>query len=368
MEHKKIICFVIGTRPEAVKMAPIIKACDQSPLFKPYVITTAQHREIMDNILEVFNVRVDEDLNIMLPNQTLSDLTSRLLLALGEVISNRFSIVLAEGDTTSILAAALISFYQKVPFGHVEAGLRSGNMYDPYPEEMNRVLVSRLAALHFAPTALARENLLHEGVPESQVFLTGNTIIDALRMVTPIDLPARFLLDTNKRIVLITAHRRENFGEPMQRICRAILRIADHFPEINFVYPVHPNPQVSTVVNDILANKANIYLLPPLNYQEFIALMKQSYLILTDSGGVEEEAPALNKPLIVLRDETERPEVIDLGLGVLVGTDEEKIYAAAVRLLTDENYYSSMCKNISPYGDGHASERIIDILAEKLRF
>jgi UDP-N-acetylglucosamine 2-epimerase (non-hydrolysing) len=362
----KTICCVIGTRPEVIKMAPLIKTLEQTTWAKPYVLATAQHREILDTMLDVFHIKVDKDLNIMLHNQDLANLTSRLIESLNREMTHEFDAVLAEGDTTTVLAAAIVCFYKKIPFGHVEAGLRTDNMYNPFPEEMNRVLASKITAWHFAPTKQAVDNLLNEGIPKRSIYLTGNTIIDSLYTISNLNLTADVPCDINKRFILITAHRRENFGAPLQNICQGLAELAKRFPDTDFIYPVHPNPHVVQVVYPYLSDRENIKLIKPIDYIQFVSLMKKAYFIISDSGGVEEEAPALGKPILVLRDKTERPEVIELGMGYLVGSNKEKIIELGSRLLMDASFYQSMVKDTSPYGDGKAAQRIIQAIEDNL--
>jgi len=361
---KKVLC-IIGTRPEAIKMAPVILGLKKDPYFKVTVLATAQHRELLDQVLTLFDIEPDIDLNVMKPNQTLPNLTATLITALDKCLDTIMpDIVLAQGDTTTVMVSSLAAFYQKIPFGHVEAGLRTGDMMSPFPEEMNRIIAGHLAKWHFAPTSSTVENLLREGVPESKVFKTGNTVIDALYKVvespnlTPPNIPA------GKRMILVTAHRRENFGKPFESICKAILHLANKYPETCFFYPVHPNPNIKSVVEKILGGHDQIILSEPLDYLPFVAAMKDSYFIMSDSGGVQEEAPALGKPVLVLRHETERPEAIEHGSVKLVGTDFETIVNEASLLLDDPNHYKSMAKGVSPYGDGNATSRIIEVLKQ----
>lgn len=358
----KIIC-VIGTRPEAIKMAPVILALKNESWAEVRVLATAQHRHMLDQVLNFFGIEPDIDLNIMRPNQALTTLTARLLLELDNVLlSERPDVVLAQGDTTTVMTVALACFYHRIPFGHVEAGLRTGDINNPFPEEANRVIAGRLAHWHFAPTESSRQNLLREGVPDSEITVTGNTVIDALLMTASKDLEVGIDLEASKRLVLVTSHRRENFGEPFKNICRALLTLAERNPDIQILYPVHPNPNVKNVAHEMLGQSANIILCDPLDYAPFVAAMKLAYLIISDSGGVQEEAPALGKPVLVLRDETERPEAVHMGVVQLVGPNYEKIVTSAQTLLDDPNAYRSMARGISPYGDGKASGRIVQVL------
>ena len=346
-------------------MAPLVRRLKQEAWCDCIVLCTAQHRELLDQVLELFCIIPDADFGVMRPNQTLSGLTSRLIESFDEFLSrHRPDAVLAQGDTTTAMTAALSSFYHRVPFGHVEAGLRTGNLYGPFPEEMNRLVAARIARWHFAPTEEAGRNLIREGIAPATVRVTGNTVIDALLQVSEqcTDEP----LAPGQRLVLVTAHRRENFGRPLDNICRAIRHLAERRAELHFLYPMHPNPNVRRVVCDALAGHQRITLVEPLEYRAFVAAMKQAHFILTDSGGVQEEAPALGKPVLVLRDETERPEAVAAGVVRLVGTSFESIVAESMRLLDDCNHYAAMARGVSPYGDGHAAQRIAALLEEDL--
>ena len=361
---KNIIC-IIGTRPEAIKMAPLVLTLKEEPWVNVRVLATAQHRHMLDQVNVFFGINPDFDLNIMRPNQALTALTGRLLLELDSVLhTEKPDAVLVQGDTTTVMTVALACFYHRVPIGHVEAGLRTWDMQNPFPEEANRVIASKLARWHFAPTEGSRQNLLKEGVPDKDIIVTGNTVIDALLMTAAKDLTLDMPLDPVKRLVLVTSHRRENFGEPFRNICRALRTLAKNNPEVQFLYPVHPNPNVEDVAYEFLAELPNFQLCEPLDYAPFIAAMKRAYIILTDSGGVQEEAPALGKPVLVLRDETERPEAVDQGVVKLVGPNYENIVKEAQRLLDDDEAYRSMARGVSPYGDGHAAERIVKVLRE----
>ena len=363
-EKKNVLC-VIGTRPEAIKIAPVILALKKEPWVNVRVLATAQHRHMLDQVNEFFGIDPDIDLNIMRPNQALTTLTARLLLELDDVLqAERPDAVLVQGDTTTVMTVALACFYHRIPIGHVEAGLRTWDMQNPFPEEANRVIAGKLARWHFAPTEGSRQNLLKEGVPASEIIVTGNTVIDALLMTAAKDLELAVPLDPTKRLVLVTSHRRENFGEPFRSICRALRTLAENNPEVQFLYPVHPNPHVKDVAHEFLAGLQNFTLCEPLDYAPFIAAMKRAYLILTDSGGVQEEAPALGKPVLVLRDETERPEAVEQGVVKLVGPNYDRIVEEAQRLLDDETAYKAMARGVSPYGDGHAAERIVKTLRE----
>ena len=364
--RKKILCAV-GTRPEAVKMAPVILALQQQPWAEVRVLATAQHRQMLDQVLAFFGIEPHIDLNIMRPNQALSALTARLLLEMDEVLAaEKPDVVLVQGDTTTVMAVALACFYHRVPVGHVEAGLRTWDMQNPFPEEANRVIAGRLARWHFAPTEGSRQNLLKEGIADQDIIVTGNTVIDALLMTAEKDVDIGVELDPGKRLVLVTSHRRENFGEPFRQVCRGLQALAQQNPEVQFLYPVHPNPNVKDVAHEFLGEVSNFVLCEPLDYAPFIAAMKRAYIILTDSGGVQEEAPALGKPVLVLRDETERPEAVEQGVVKLVGPNYDAIVQEAQRLLDDESAYRAMARGISPYGDGKASRRIVDTLRQDL--
>ncbi|SHL97291.1 UDP-N-Acetylglucosamine 2-epimerase [Nitrosospira sp. Nsp11] len=360
----KILC-VVGTRPEAIKMAPVILGLKKYPDIECTVLATAQHRNLLDQVLRIFDIRPDIDLDIMRPNQALTTLTARLLLNLDDVLlAEKPDAVLAQGDTTTVMTAALACFYHKIPFGHVEAGLRTGNMADPFPEEMNRVVTGRLTKWHFAPTESARQNLLKESIADKDIFVTGNTVIDALLSVAESEAPLPFKVDPCKRLILVTTHRRENFGEPFREICRAILALVERNEDVQVLYPVHPNPNVYNIVSEVLGNHPRITLCEPLDYLSFVAAMKHAYLILSDSGGIQEEAPALGKPVLVLRRETERPEAVQEGVVRLVGSDFEEITGITQHLLDDEMAYKKMARGVSPYGDGKAAGRIAAVLRD----
>jgi UDP-N-acetylglucosamine 2-epimerase (non-hydrolysing) len=362
------LSLVFGTRPEAIKLAPLVHAGRRDPRFTIEVCVTGQHRQMLDQVLAAFRLTPDVDLNLMTPGQTLAELTSRTIVAMDRYLAeSKPDLVLVQGDTTTVLAASLAAFYRRVPIGHVEAGLRTGNMNSPFPEEANRVLTTRLAALHFAPTATSAENLLREGVPRERVFITGNTVIDALlHMVTDLerDPPTVPGVPLDRRIVLITGHRRENFGDGFEHMCRAIATLADQFPEVAFVYPVHLNPNVREPVNRILrGDRANVVLLEPLGYREFIEVFRRCTLVLTDSGGVQEEAPTLSKPVLVMRDTTERPEGVAAGAVKLVGPNYDGIVRGVSELLMNRVAYDAMTGRPNPYGDGTASEQILTACA-----
>ena len=363
--NKKTIMCVVGTRPEAIKMAPVILALKNEPWVKVRVLATAQHRNMLDQVNAFFGIQPDIDLDIMRPNQTLTTLTSRLLLELDKVLqTEKPDVVLVQGDTTTVMSVAMACFYHRIPIGHVEAGLRTWDMQNPFPEEANRVITGKLARWHFAPTEGSRQNLLREGVQDADILVTGNTVIDALLMTASKDIEVGIELDANKRLVLVTSHRRENFGQPFRNICQALHTLAKNNSDVQFLYPVHPNPNVKDVAYEMLGSSPNILLCDPLDYAPFVAAMKRAYLIISDSGGVQEEAPALGKPVLVLRDETERPEAVDQGVVKLVGPNYERIVTEAQLLLDDELAYREMARGISPYGDGLAAGRIVKTLRE----
>lgn len=366
MKQRKIL-VVVGTRPEAIKMAPVIHALKQAPQFSCQVVATAQHRELLDQALQEFDIEPDLDLDMMRPNQSLAALTARLLVDFEQALLEcRPDAVLAQGDTTTVLAIALSCFYQRIPFGHVEAGLRTGDTANPFPEELNRVLASRVARWHFAPTARARQNLLREGIAEQDIHVTGNTVIDALlhtleQNKAPIGTETT---SSGKRLLLVTLHRRESFGAPLRDICLALRGLVERNSDVRIVFPVHPNPNVKGQVEAVLGGHPRIELCAPMGYHCFVALMKSAYLVLSDSGGVQEEAPALGTPVLVLRNETERQEAIEHGMVKLVGTDPDHITHSVQRLLDDPDAYAGMIKDASPYGDGQAAGRIIQVLTE----
>lgn len=366
------VLTVFGTRPEAIKMAPLVKRLNLEPGIESVLCVTAQHREMLDQVLDLFQLKPDYDLNIMQPNQTISAITANVLTGIEEVfVKERPDIVLVHGDTTTTFAASLAAFYNKVKIGHVEAGLRTYDKYSPYPEEMNRVLTSHLADFHFAPTENNRLNLLKEGVADDAIFVTGNTVIDALLEVA--DKPYSFQDETlkgidftNKRVITVTCHRRENLGEYMVQIFSAIRDLTLEFSDIEIIYPVHMNPKVRSTANEILKGIDRVHLIEPLQYQPFVNLMAKSYLIITDSGGMQEEAPALGKPVLVVRKETERPEAVAAGTVKLAGVERETIYGMARELLTNASAHQRMANAINPYGDGHAAEHIISILKRRV--
>lgn len=374
--------FVFGTRPEAIKMAPLIKEFQKySDIFEVKVCVTGQHREMLDQVLSIFDITPDYDLNIMRSNQDLYDITAKILLGMRNVLfENQPEVVFVHGDTISSTTAALAAFFQKIPVAHVEAGLRTNDIYSPWPEEMNRQITSRLATYHFAPTESAKQNLLIENVKEENILITGNTVIDTLNVVNNLIETDEKLKSTlvntlikngynlgrlkERKLILITGHRRENFGDGFLEICKAIGTLSDKFPEVDFVYPVHLNPNVQEPVNNILkpTNRSNLFLIEPIEYFPFVLLMKSSYLILTDSGGIQEEAPSLGKPVLVMRNSTERPEAVEAGTVKLVGANAEIIINEVTRLLENKTEYDKMNKAKNPYGDGTASIKIVDYL------
>ena len=368
MEKIKVLT-IFGTRPETIKMAPLVIELKSRPEIACTVCVTAQHREMLDQVLEAFAIVPEYDLNIMQHGQTLSDITARVLKGLEDVIREvQPDIVLVHGDTTTTFAGALAAFYQQVAIGHVEAGLRTYNKYSPYPEEMNRQFVSAMADMNFAPTAKSRDNLLREGRRAESIYVTGNTAIDAMRTTVRPDY-ADELTDwaAGSRLITLTAHRRENLGDPMRGMFRAIRRILDKYEDIKVIYPVHLNPKVKSVAEECLGDCERIKLIPPLEVIQFHNLLAHSYLILTDSGGIQEEAPSLGKPVVVLRDTTERPEGIEAGTLKLAGTDEERIFEIVDELLSDREEYERMSRASNPYGDGYASRRITDAIVERFR-
>lgn len=362
------VMTVFGTRPEAIKMAPLVKELEKTDGIESVVCVTAQHRQMLDQVLSLFKIEPDYDLDIMKQNQSISEITSNVLLGLEKVLQKeKPDMVLVHGDTSTTFAAALASFYQQIRVGHVEAGLRTYDKYSPYPEEMNRVLTGHLADIHFAPTMRNVENLKAEGISEDKIVITGNTVIDALLEVAkkPYEFESETLktLDfEGKRVITVTCHRRENLGENMENIFSAIRRLADEFSDVEVVYPMHMNPKVREIAERILANTKNVHLIEPLEYQPFVNLMSKSYFIITDSGGMQEEAPSLGKPVLVVRKETERPEAIEAGTVKLAGVSGEEIYAMAKELLVNMESYEKMSKAVNPYGDGKACKRIVSAI------
>ena len=364
------VMSIFGTRPEAIKMASLVKELEKREEVKSIVCVTAQHREMLDQVLNTFDIKPDYDLNIMKQGQTLADVTTRALIGLEKVIKEvKPDIVLVHGDTTTTFAGALAAFYNQVAIGHVEAGLRTDDKYSPYPEEMNRQCVDRMTDLYFAPTEISKNNLLKENISEEKIYVTGNTAIDAMSTTVDQDYvhPDLEWIKPDERMILLTAHRRENLGEPMRHIFKAVKRIVDEFSDIKVIYPIHMNPKVREVASEVFDGCDRIRLIEPLEVFDFHNFQNKSYIILTDSGGIQEEAPSLGKPVLVLRDTTERPEGIKAGTLKLVGTDEEVIYEETKKLLTNINEYEKMSKASNPYGDGHASEKIVDAILEKMR-
>ncbi|QKF66480.1 UDP-N-acetylglucosamine 2-epimerase [Arcobacter venerupis] len=374
----KKLLLIFGTRPEAIKMAPLVKAFENEPTIESKVCVTAQHREMLDQVLEMFDIKPDYDLNIMKTGQDLFDVTTNVLLGLKDVL-NDFNpdVVLVHGDTTTTSASSLAAFYNKIKIGHVEAGLRTGDMYSPWPEEANRQITGVLANYHFAPTSTSANNLLKENKNPNDIIVTGNTVVDALFLALDKienndelkskilnNINSQYKIDENKKIILVTGHRRENFGQGFVNICEALKTLALNNPDIDIVYPVHLNPNVQKPVNEILSNTSNVYLIEPLQYEQFIYMMNKAYFIITDSGGVQEEAPSLGKPVLVMRDTTERPEAVEAGTVKLVGTNRESIIKEAQKLLDNKEEYEKMSKAHNPYGDGKACERIVNFIKD----
>lgn len=359
------VLSIFGTRPEAIKMAPLVKELEKRKEIESLVCVTAQHREMLDQVLETFEIKPDYDLNIMKPGQTLGDITTRALTGLEGVIKEcKPDIVLVHGDTTTTFAGALAAFYNQVAIGHVEAGLRTNDKYSPYPEEMNRQMVDCMTDMYFAPTQLSKQNLISENIDASKIYVTGNTAIDAMSTTIKDDYNNEYLnwVKENEKLILVTAHRRENLGDPMRNIFKAIKRIVNEFNDVKVIYPIHMNPKVRSVANEVFADCDKVKLIEPLEVIDFHNFINKCYMIMSDSGGVQEEAPSLGKPVLVLRDTTERPEGIEAGTLKLVGTDEETIYKEAKKLLTDKKEYEKMSHASNPYGDGLASKRIVDAI------
>lgn len=373
----KKVMLVFGTRPEAIKMAPLVKEFEKDSNFETIVCVTAQHRQMLDQVLNLFEITPDFDLDVMKPGQDLYEVTSNILLGLRPILSEvKPDIVLVHGDTATTMATSIAAFYQQIAVGHIEAGLRTNNIYSPWPEEGNRQVTGRLATYHFAPTDESKANLLKENVDVDRVIVTGNTVIDALlSVVSKIQSDKEleqnlekeifkkgYKIDKNKRLILVTGHRRENFGQGFLNICEGLKELANEYKDVDIVYPVHLNPNVQKPVNEILSEVDNVYLIDPLDYEPFVYLMNRSYFILTDSGGIQEEAPSLGKPVLVMRDTTERPEALEAGTVKLVGTDKDKIVSECKRLLEDRDAYEVMSKSHNPYGDGRACERVVSYL------
>lgn len=364
--NKIKVLTIFGTRPEAIKMAPLVKELERRDEIESVVCVTAQHREMLDQVLEIFDIKPDYDLDIMKERQTLSGITTRILMGIEEVFSKvKPDLVLVHGDTTTTFAGSLAAFYNKIKIGHVEAGLRTFNKYFPYPEEMNRKLTGAMADLHFAPTENSKNNLLNEGVAKENIFITGNTVIDAMKSTVR----ENYVFENNelenldfknKKVIMVTAHRRENWGQPLYNICNALKNIAEKYKDVEIVYLVHLNPVVKETTREVLGNQERVHLLPPLDIKETHNLMNKSYMILTDSGGLQEEAPHLGKPVLVLRDVTERPEAVEAGTVKIVGTDCDRIFKEACNLIENSDEYNKMSNAVNPYGDGRASIRIVD--------
>lgn len=366
------LLFIFGTRPEAIKMSPLIKEFEKHPKdFDVVVAVTGQHREMLDQVLEFFKITPDYDLHLMKPNQTLFDVTADALRGMESILEEvKPDLIIVQGDTTSVLAGALAGYYKKIPVAHLEAGLRSGDKYSPFPEEINRILTGHIADYHWAPTEGSRENLLKEGISDEKIFVVKNTVIDALFLALDLikeegeEKYEEFFkyLDLSKKVVLVTAHRRESFGQPFEDVCTSVKELSQKYPDVEFVYPVHLNPNVREVVYRILSDIPNVHLIEPLDYPYLVWLMNKSYIVMTDSGGIQEEAPALGKPVLVLRDVTERQEGVDAGTAKLVGTNKQLIIDEASKLMDDPESYDAMAKAINPYGDGKACERIVEVI------
>ncbi|HSM23413.1 MAG TPA: UDP-N-acetylglucosamine 2-epimerase (non-hydrolyzing) [Anaerolineaceae bacterium] len=365
---------IIGTRPEAVKMCPVIQAATKHPDIEPYLCVTAQHRQMLDQVLDVFGIKPDFDLNLMQPNQSLAQITASILQNLDPILQKiQPDWIFVQGDTTTVMTSALLSFYNRIKIGHVEAGLRTGDKWQPFPEEINRRIAGVVADLHLAPTESARQNLLKEGIEDWRIFVTGNPAIDALRIITSQPAPeeVREIFDRyqigegRKKLILVTAHRRENFGQPIVDICTAIKSLAEQYQhQVHFIYPVHLNPNIQKPVYELLSKTENITLLPPLDYLPMAHLLKEAYLVLTDSGGIQEEAAGLQKPALVMREVTERPEGVKAGVLKLVGTSPQKIISSVTELLTNQTLYQQMSQSKNPFGDGYAAKKIIDSLVK----
>lgn len=362
------VMTIFGTRPEAIKMAPVVKALEAADDMESIVTVTAQHREMLDQVLHLFSITPDYDLNIMSQGQTLYDVTCKALLGLQGVLKEaKPDVVLVHGDTTTTFVGALAAFYEGIPVGHVEAGLRTGNIYSPFPEEMNRKLTGAIGTYHFAPTSTSESNLLKENINSDHLYVTGNTVIDALQTTVQTDYTFKEeLLNQidyiNNKVILVTTHRRENLGDPMRNVYEAIRDIINEQEDVEVIFPMHRNPKVRNIVQDVLGHMDRVHLIEPLEYEPFANLMARTYLIMTDSGGIQEEAPSLGKPVLVLRDTTERPEAVEAGTVKLVGTDKESVYRTATELLVNETAYLAMSNAVNPYGDGLASDRIVQAL------
>lgn len=361
------VMSIFGTRPEAIKMAPLVKELENREEIKNIVCVTAQHREMLDQVLETFKITPNYDLDIMKKGQTLTEITSRVLIKLEEVIhKEKPNIILVHGDTTTTFAGSLAAYYNQVAIGHVEAGLRTNQKYSPFPEEMNRQMVDCMTDIYFAPTELSKENLIKENIEEDKIYITGNTAIDAMSTTIKENYthPELEWIKNNEKLILLTAHRRENLGKPMKQIFKAVKKIVDEFEDVKVIYPIHMNPEIREIAHEVFDNCERVRIIEPLEVFDFHNFQNKSYMIMTDSGGVQEEAPSLGKPVLVLRDTTERPEGIKAGTLKLVGTDEENIYKEARKLLIDKEAYNKMSNSSNPYGDGHASKRIVDAIIE----
>jgi UDP-N-acetylglucosamine 2-epimerase (non-hydrolysing) len=360
------IMIIFGTRPELIKLAPVIRELQkQGKPFEPFILATAQHREMLDQMLRVFGITPDRDLNVMIPNQSLEVLSSNVLLHVSTILDDvRPDLVMIQGDTTTAMISALAAFYKKIAVAHVEAGLRTHEAYNPFPEEINRRIISTVTSFHFPPTAESADNLHREGITAEKILITGNTVVDALHQIDDMGFTPSLAwpFAPQSRVILVTSHRRENFGQPLTDICGALVDISERFTDVEIVYPVHPNPNVRSRVQPLLSGRPRIHLIEPLNYIDLLLLMKRCHFILTDSGGIQEEAPTFGKPVLVLRQTTERPEGITAGVSRLVGTNREKIVAEASHLLSDAGVYQSMVTRKNPYGDGRAASRIVDFL------
>lgn len=364
------VLTIFGTRPEAIKLAPIVRELSKSPhFFDSLVGVTGQHDKLLSEVLDIFSIKPDFNLKVMRKNQDLTDMTALILKKMGNILAEiKPDIILVQGDTTTVFATALAAFYKKIMIGHVEAGLRTEDKYQPFPEEINRRLADQMSDLFFAPTETSRVNLIKCGIPANYIHVTGNTVVDALQEIRTANHRPRIkgLPQFTGKMILVTAHRRENFGAPLKNVFQAIRKLSRIKEDIHFVYPVHPNPNVYSAAHDLLSDLKNVHLLKPLDYLSFVHLIEKSYLILTDSGGVQEEAPTLHKPVLILRNKTERPEVVEAGGALLVGTDQEKIIAAIMRLIEDKAYYEKMATITNPYGDGTAAQKIVAILKENI--
>ena len=361
------IFAIVGTRPEAVKMAPVIEALRRREIHDVKIVSTGQHQELLRQTLWSFGIKPDIELGVMQPGQSLSELTTRLMVAIDPLLAHHApAMVIAQGDTTSVMVAALLSFYRHIPFAHVEAGLRTGDIHSPFPEEFNRIVAGRLAALHFAPTRRAADNLIAEGISRDMIHVTGNTVIDALLKIAARGGASSVPVRAGRRLILVTCHRRENFGAPLGQIFSALKRLLVAHADCEIVFPVHPNPAVRTLALHKLGGDPRIHLVDPLSYEDLVATLQACFMVMTDSGGIQEEAPSLRKPVLVLRETTERPEAVEAGVAEIAGTDEDIIFDKANRLLIDPHHYARMASGANPYGDGHAATRIVDLIGSYL--